>query len=99
MNLHWAVRFNGATQTGCFESFTESLSSKGFYCRCVERFAPGVAMECVLTIPSFDGADAQGQLHCHVRVKKVDVTGLLFGTEFEIEDYTLRQRRLAETSD
>ena len=73
------------------ESFTQDLSSSGFYCVTDAVFTPGERLICTLKIPTHDpnGKHLEQKLECQVRVMRVEPQGAegTFGLACQIEDY------------
>ena len=79
---------------GAPESFvgeTQDLSSAGFYCMVGQSFAPGDDLDCILTVPAenFSFEPGNVNLHCEVKVTRVDKIPSGFGVACRIDHYSL----------
>jgi len=82
-----------------FEGETKDLSSAGFYCLVRESFFPGDNLDCILTVPAenFSVNTGNVNLHCEVKVTRVDNRPAGFGVACRIDHYSLILRsELAE---
>src|SRR5262245_60226537 len=75
---------------------TRDVSSAGFYCLTSESFMPGEGLDCVLAIPAehFGAQLGSIDLHCEVKVARLDNLPSAYGLGCQIERYSLilRQR-------
>src|SRR5271169_4052191 len=88
--LRLPVRFNKVNGSPAINSYTENISSEGFYCISPRPFAPGDCCEVDVSLPSC-GTDRCGAvIRCQVRVVRADASGVgpRFGIGCHIENYT-----------
>jgi PilZ domain len=74
-----------------FDGETKDLSSAGFYCLVRESFFPGDNLDCILTVPAenFSFNTNNVNLHCEVKVTRVDNQPAGFGVACRIDHYSL----------
>jgi hypothetical protein len=71
------------------DSFTENISSDGFYCICPTRFAAGESVKVDLSLPGFQADHSGIMIRCQVRVTRTETpeVGSGFGIGCHIENY------------
>lgn len=86
--LRLPVRLNTPDGSLSIDSFTENISSDGFYCICSKRLTPGEVFKVDVSLPGFQ-ADQGIVIRCQARVMRTDApgVGLGFGVGCHIENY------------
>jgi len=87
--LRLPVRLNSLDGAVSVESYTENISSDGFYCICPQRFAPGESFKVDVSMPGFQADHSGIVIRCQVRVMRTDkpALGSGFGIGCRIENY------------
>jgi hypothetical protein len=88
--VHWPLCLFVNEEEGPIATFTQDLSSGGFYCLTDRPFRVGETLTCLLKVPTYvpDGRYVEQWLECRVRVMRVeslDESG--YGIAYRIEDY------------
>lgn len=91
--VRWPLRLLKETGLPPVETFTENLSSAGFYCLSPVPLTPGETVHCTLRIPTYDPHD-QGrriELECAALVVRAEAAGDdFYGVACHIAEYRLR---------
>lgn len=94
LRLPLRLRRTGDAQT--VETFTENLSTHGFYCYCPwpESFRPSDELECVLQFADFQRLGLSVDWRCRARVLRVDpmANGAGIGLGCSILSYSVHLR-------
>jgi hypothetical protein len=87
--LRLPVRLNMPDGSGSIDSFTENISSDGFYCLSPRRFEAGENFKVDVSMPGFQVDHSGIVIRCQVRVMRTDPPGarLGFGIGCRIEHY------------
>jgi hypothetical protein len=87
--LRVPVRLNPVDGSASIHTFTENISSDGFYCICPKRLAPGDTYRVDVSLPGSHADPGGIVIRCHVRVMRTDTpgVGLGFGIGCRIENY------------
>jgi hypothetical protein len=87
--LRLPVRLNALDGSASVESFTENISSDGFYCICAQRLMPGQSFKVDVSMPGFQTDHSGIVIRCQARVMRTDrpTGGTGFGIGCRIENY------------
>lgn len=102
LRVHWPVQFRVNGSAATVDTFTEDLSSHGFYCRVATRFIPGEVRDCTLCVPARDPENESRSLRvpCRVRVLRVETLAEAgqYGVACRLEDYQFAESEPASCS-
>jgi PilZ domain-containing protein len=90
--IRWPLRLLRDDGLPAIETFTQNLSSSGFYCLSPVPLIAGETLQCTLHVPTYDPHDQGRQigLECAALVVRAEATAdNLYGVACHIEDYHL----------